>query len=314
MSFASDVKNELARTEPEKSCCQLAEISGFFRVSGTATFFGNGRFGVIATTSNPAIARHYKRLIKDYFGDSIDMQIQIQETELFGKDRRYRLTIDHEGAGEEILRETGLLMVRKGQNYLTDGIYEGLIKSKCCKKSYLRGMFLGTGTISDPKKDYHLEIVCETETLAKDLQKLVNSFVDLSCKISKRRGKYIVYMKNSSYVRDTLAIMGAHSYVLELDNTLIEKQMKGEAVRMTNCDTANMDRTLDAAQEQIEAIKTLKLTGEYDGLSPKLKEIAELRMANPEASLVQLGEMLDPPLKKSGVNNRIKRIFELARN
>ncbi len=314
MSFASDVKNELARNEPEKPCCQLAEISGFFRVSGTAAFFGGGRFGIIATTSNPAIARHYKRLIKDYFGDSIDMEVQVQETELFGKDRRYRLTIDHEGAGEEILRETGLLMVRKGQNYLTDGIYEGLIKSKCCKKSYLRGMFLGAGTVTDPRKGYHLEIACETETLAKDLQKLINSFVDLSCGLSKRRGKYVIYMKNSSYVRDTLAIMGAHSYVLALDNTMIEKEMKEEAIRLTNCDSANMDRTLDAALEQIEAINSLKKSGEYETMSPKLKEIAELRLNNPDASLTQLGEMLDPPLKKSGVNNRIKRIFELARN
>ncbi len=314
MSFASDVKNELARTEPEKTCCQLAEISGFFRVAGTATFFGGGRFGIIATTGSPAIARHYKRLIKDYFGDSIDMEIQVQERELFGRDRRYRLTVDHEGAGEEILRETGLLMVKKGQNYLTDGIYEGLIKSKCCKKSYLRGMFLGAGTISDPKKSYHFEIVCDTEILAKDLQKLINSFVDLSCNISKRRNKYIVYIKNSSYIRDTLAIMGAHTYVLTLDNTMIEKEIKEDAIRLINCDTANMDRTLDAAQEQVRVIKALKNSGKYDSMPPKLKEIAELRLANPEASLAQLGEQLNPPLKKSGVNNRIKRIFELARN
>ena len=313
MSFSSDVKNELARTEPDKTCCQLAEISGFFRVAGTATFFGGGRFGIIATTASPAIARHYKRLIKDYFGDNIDSLIQVQERELFGKDRRYRLTVDHESAGEEILRETGLLMVRKGQNYLTDGIYEGLIKSKCCKKSYLRGMFLGAGTITDPRKSYHLEIACETETLAKDLQKLINSFVDLSCKISRRRGKYVVYMKNSAYIRDTLAIMGAHSYVLELDNTMIEKQMKEEAIRLTNCDNANLDRALDAAHQQIEVIRSLQRNGEFDRLSPKLREVAELRLAHPEFSLTQLGEMMDPPLKKSGVNNRIKRIFELAR-
>ncbi|MBP3815538.1 MAG: DNA-binding protein WhiA [Firmicutes bacterium] len=312
MSFASDVKNELARTEPEKSCCQLAEISGFLRVAGTANFAGGGKFGVTASTGDPAIARHYKRLIKKYF--EVDPDLKIEEIELFGKERRYLLTVGHQDVGEEILRETGLLLVRQGKNYFTDGIFDGLIKSKCCKKSYLRGMFLGAGTVTDPRKSYHLEIACGTETLAKDLQKLINSFVDLSCKISHRRGKYIIYMKNSSYIRDTLAIMGAHSYVLDLDNTLIEKEMKEEAVRLTNCDNANMDRTLDAAQEQIEVINSLKKRGTYESLSPKLKEIAELRLANPEASLTQLGEMAEPPIKKSGVNNRIKRIFELARN
>ena len=314
MSFASDVKNELARTEPEKTCCQLAEISGFFRVSGTATFFGGGKFGIIATTASPAVARHYKRLIKAYFSEGIEMAVHVQETELFGKDRRYRLTVDREGAGEEILRETGLLMVRKGQNYITDGIYDGLIKSKCCKKSYLRGMFLGSGTISDPKKSYHLEIACDTETLAKDLQKMINSFVDLSCKISKRRGKYIVYMKNSSYIRDTLAIMGAHSHVLSFDETMIKKGLKADAIRMTNCDNANMDRALSAAQEQIEAIKTLKNRGEFESLPLKLQELAKLRLENPDASLTELGQMFDPPLKKSGVNSRLKRVMELARS
>ncbi len=314
MSFASDVKNELARTEPEKACCQLAEISGFFRVAGTATFFGGGRFGIIATTASPAIARHYKRLIKAYFGDSINMEIRVQETELFGRDRRYRLTVDHEGSGEEILRETGLLMVKKGQNYLTDGIYEGLIKTKCCKRSYLRGMFLGAGTVTDPKKSFHFEIACETEKLAKDLQRLVNSFVDLSCNISKRRNKYIVYIKKSAYVRDALALIGAHTSVLDFVDIVITKEAKVEAVRKTNCDTANVERTLDASEEQIEVINLLKKRGEYESMSPKLREIAELRLAYPEASLTQLGEMLDPPLKKSGVNNRIKRIFELARN
>ena len=314
MSFSSDVKSELSLTEPEKTCCQLAEISGFFRAVGTATFFGGGRFGVIATTSNLAIVRHYKRLISKYFGESIEMEIQIQETELFGKDRRYRLTVDHEGAGEEILRETGLLLVKQGKNYLTDGIYDGLIKSKCCRKSYLRGMFLGSGTVSDPKKGYHFDIVCETKTLAQDLQKLINSFDGLSSKISKRRGKYIVYIKNSSQIRDTLAIMGAYSHVLQWDSLAIEKVVREKAVRMTNCDNANTDRALAAAQEQVAVIKALKDSGKYALLSPKLKEVAELRLAYPEANLTELGEMVNPPIKKSGVNNRIKRIFELARN
>ena len=314
MSFSSEIKKELARTEPEKPCCQLAELAGFLRVASSVNIAGGGRFGVTASTGENAIARHYKRLISLYFEKKISVKIKIEETELFGKDKRYLLVADHENAGEEILRETGILMVKKGQNYLTDGIYEALIRSKCCKKSYLRGMFLAAGTISDPKKGYHLEIVCNTEKLAKDLQKMINSFYDLSCNISHRRGKYVVYMKNSAYIMDTLTIMGAHNGVLEFESKMVEKSMKGKIVRKINCDIANAQRTVVAAQDQIDVINALKKSGEYDRMSNKLKEIADLRLEHPDASLIELGEMLTPPLKKSGVNNRIKRLFELARN
>ena len=314
MSFSSDIKKELARTEPEKTCCQLAELAGFLRVASSVNIAGGGKFGVTAATGENAVARHYKRLIDLYFEKKISVKIKIEETELFGKDKRYLLMADHENAGEEILRETGILMVKKGQNYLTDGIYEELIKSKCCKKSYLKGMFLGTGTISDPKKSYHLEIVCATEKLAKDLQKMINSFYDLSCGVFPRRGKYVVYMKNSAYIMDTLTIMGAYNAVLKFEDVMLNKLVKGKTIRSLNCDHANMERAMDAAQEQIRVINLLKKNGEFDRMSNKLKEIANLRLKYPEASLTELGEYLDPPLKKSGVNNRIKRILELARN
>ena len=311
MSFASEVKKELSIIEPEKTCCQLAEIAGFLRVAGGVSLSG-GKFGVIASTGDLAIVRHYKRLIKSYFHK--DVKISIEEKQLFGTTKQYILAIGSDEGGEEILRETNLLMIKRGQEYFTDGIYEPLIKSKCCKKAYLRGMFLGAGTISDPINSYHLEFNCGTEVLAKDLKKLIDSFVNMSSSVSKRRGKYVVYMKKMTYIRDMLAIMGAHPQVLYMEETQIRKQIRGRTVRAINCDTANMDRTIDAAADQIKAIKELKKKGKFDQLSPKVKEIAELRLTNPEASLSQLGDMLDPPLKKSGVNNRIKRLMELARN
>lgn len=310
MSFSSDVKNELARIEPEKNCCKLSEISGFLRTSGSLKLAGGGKFRIVVETGDPAIARHYKKLIKEYFG--VSSELEIGEKGNLNKSRRYMLSIGSEDRSEQILRETGILMVRQGNNYISDGIYDGIIKSKCCRKAYLRGMFLGSGTITDPTKGYHLEIICGSKVLATDLCKLINTFVDLSAKMVERNGKYVVYMKNSAYISDTLAIMGAHAHVLELENVLISKQIKGKATRLTNCDTANADRILDASEAQISAIESLKSSGKYDGLSGKLKDIAELRLMNPDASLSQLGEMLDPPLKKSGVNGRIKKIMEAA--
>jgi len=310
MSFSSEVKNELARIEPEKNCCQLAEISGFIRTAGSLRLEGGGKFGIVVSTSDPAIARHYKKLIKNYF--DTPTELEIEDNGNLKKGRKYILRIGPENKSEQILREVGILMLRKGNDFFSDGIYEGLVRSKCCRKAYLRGVFLGSGTVSDPARAYHLEFICSTKVLAKDLCKLINTFVDLSAKMVERKGKYVVYMKKAAYISDTLAIMGAHSHVLALEDVLIRKQMRGEAARMTNCDSANTDRILDAAGMQIEAINKLKASGRFDQLSHKLREIAELRENNPEASLVELGEMLDPPLKKSGVNNRLKKLLEAA--
>ena len=176
----------------------------------------------------------------------------------------------------------------------------------------MRGIFLGAGTISDPQKGYHLEFVLKSNTLAKDLRHLINTFDDLSVKITRRGDKYIVYMKNFQYIRDTLAIMKAYTKVLELEDVAISKEMRNQATRMTNCDNANMDRTLDASERQRLAIRRIREMDAMGKLTPKLRDLAELRESNPDASLTALGEMMDPPLKKSGVNNRMKRIIEFA--
>lgn len=312
MSFSTNVKKELAITEPEKSCCQLAEIAGFLRVASTISLSGGGKVGITAATGDNAIARHFKRLLGEYFGESINLKIGFMETELFGKNKRYILVVDQESAGEEILRETGLLMVKQGRNYFTDGIYEGLVKNRCCKRSYLKGMFLGAGTVTNPQKAYHLEIVCTTDKLAKDLKEITSSLGIEGGKIVNRGTKYGVYFKSASAVSDVLGHMGAYSASLELQNIAVAKSMRAKVTKVTNCDSANLDRALLASEEQIAAINKLKENGMYGGLSPKLKELAELRLANPEVSMTQLGEMLNPPIKKSGVNNRFKRIFELA--
>lgn len=310
MSFSSETKNELARIDNKKKCCQLAEISGFFRMTGSILLVGNGRFKIIISTENPAVARHYKKMIQDYF--KIDTELVIGESNSIRKGYNYMISIDPNMNSDSILRETGILLVREGNNYISDGIYGGIVKTKCCRKAYLRGCFLGSGSVTAPGKGYHLEFTCDSKIMAADLRKLINNFVDMNAKISERKGKYVVYMKNSQHIRDMLAIIGAHSKVLEYDNVIIQKDLVNQATRLTNCDNANTDRTLDASQKQIIAIKKIIEIGGIDSLTPKLKELAELRINNPEASLSQLGEMMSPPLKKSGVNNRMKRIIDFS--
>ena len=310
MSFASEVKNELSRVWPEKKCCQLAEIAGFLRVSGSIRLAGGGKFRIVITTDNPAVARHYKKLIKDYF--QVDTELELGEGTNLKKGRIYMLTIGPEMRSEQILRETGILLVREGNNYISDGIYDDLIRTKCCRKSYLRGVFMGSGSVSDPEKAYHLEILCASGRLADDLRKMINTFVDLSAKTVSRRNGYAVYMKNSDYICDTLAIMGAHTQMLAFENVKIKKELVNETVRITNCDNANADRTINAAQKQIEWIRKIEEKKGLTSLPEKLREVAELRLENPEASLTQLAEMTDPPMKKSGLNNRFKKIEEIA--
>ena len=315
MSFASETKNELARIEPEKKCCMLAEISGFLRVAGSIGLVGFGKFRIRITTDNAAVARHYQKLLQDYFG--IETKLEISEGTQVGKskDRKkyaYTITIDPENLSEQILRETGILLIREGNNYISDGIYNGVVRTKCCKKAYLRGVFLGAGTMSNPEKGYDLEFVLDSANMAQDLRKLINSFTDLGCKIVVRGKKQVVYMKKADYISDTLAIMGASNQVFSLEETRIKKTMINSARRTVNCDNANMDRTIEASMKQIEAIKKIENHGGLDSLPDKLAEVARIRLENPDASIASLGEMCEPPLKKSGINNRLRKIIEIS--
>lgn len=310
MSFASEVKNELAHIEPEKKCCQLAEIAGFLRVAGSIGLAGLGKFKIMVTSENPAVIRHFKKLLHDYF--DIETTLEVGEGNSVGKKRAYTITIDAANRSEQILRETGILLVREGNNYISDGIYNGLVRTKCCKKAYMRGVFMGAGTMSNPEKSYHLEFVLRTETLAKDLKKLINSFVDLQAKETKRGKSYIVYMKKADYIGDMLGIMGADTHSLTIANTLVEKSMRNRVNRMANCDNANLDRIVEAAIRQSQAVEKIESIKGLDWLPPKLKEVALLRKENPSLPIASIGEMCEPPLSKSGINGRIKKIMEIA--
>lgn len=312
MSFAQETKNELARFETEKNCCKLAEIASFIRMAGSIGLAGNGKFNIILKTENAAVARHFKVLLSEYF--QIDPIVEYEEETNLSRGNVYVLRITPDMRSEAILRETGILMIKQGNNYISDGIYPGIIRTKCCRKSYLRGSFLAAGTISNPEKSYQMEWRCAGEKMSEDLVRLIGTFDDLEAKMIKRGKYYIVYVKSSGYISDLLALMGAHSKVLELENIIITKELRSEAIRLTNCDTANMDRVISASGRQIQDIKKIFNAKGENFLPDKLREVALARLANPEASLTQLGEMLSTPLKKSGVNNRLKKISEIAEN
>jgi DNA-binding protein WhiA len=314
MSFSSEVKGELARVTPAKKCCMLAEITGFLRVSGSIRLAGGGRFTIVASTENPAIARHYKKLIKEYFGSTA--RLEVGGSQAPGRSRRgqyrYMLTISPEEKSGQILRETGMILVKEGNDYLSDGIYFPIVHTKCCKKAYIRGLFLGCGTMSDPRRSYQLEFVLTSEQVARDLKKLIGQFVDLSASITKRKENYVVYIKKAEYISDMLGIMGADNAVLEFEDIRIRRSIKRQANRMSNCDNANVDRTLSASEQQIKNIELIRDTIGLDLLEPQLRKTAELRLERPDASLTEIGEALTPPVKKAAVSKRFTRIREIA--
>ena len=334
MSFSSDVKGELARLEPARKCCMLAEIAGFLRVSGSVRITG-GSFAIVASTESAATARHFKVLIETYFRNRIDIGIGAsQRPGSQGRKGRntYYLSISPDQKSMQILRETGMILIREGDDYFSDGIYQPVVRSKCCKKSYLRGMFLSCGTMSDPRRSYHLEFVLDKEQSALDLRKLIGSFVDLSANITGRGENWIIYIKKASYISDMLGIMGADDAMLEFESIRVSKSMHGDIMRKINCDYANVDRTLSAAEMQREDLRLVAAseTGREpdadelaDPASPfwtqglrqlpaPLKEVAYLRLYKPEASLTEIGESLAPPLGKAAVSKRFARIKKLA--
>ena len=311
MSFVQETKNELARVNPEKNCCRIAEIAGFIRFAGSIGIVGREKYRIVMTTPNLAVVRHYKSLINEYF--EVDPSIEGSEGGAFGRGRIYSITLGSEELSEMILREVGILMARAGRNSITDGIYDELLRTKCCRKSYLRGAFLASGTVSNPEKGYHFEITTGSEVTARDLRRLINTFDDITPRIVKRKNRFGIYIKSREQIADMLAIMGASSQYFEYQDTLMKKDLLTHAHRAENLDNANIDKSIRTASRQVEWIRRIDESAGLSSLSPKLQEAAMMRLEHPDAGLEELGQLFDPPLSKSGINNRMRRLEQIAR-
>lgn len=189
---------------------------------------------------------------------------------------------------------------------------EQLLARTCCKRAFLRGAFLASGSISDPKKSYHFEIVCQKEPHAQLLQELYRTF-ELDAKIVQRKKYYIVYLKEGAQIVDALNVMGAYVALMNLENVRIFKEMRGSVNRIVNCETANINKVVGAACRQVEDIRYIQSRVGLDELPPALREMALIRLEYPDSSLKELGELCDPPVGKSGVNHRLRKLGEIAR-
>ena len=310
MSFSQIAKNELCRIQLENRCCEIAELSGIMKMSGSINIGNKLGMGFKISTENPAIARRAFTLIKNIYGKHTE--IMVKKNSSLKKNNVYILSITPDVGAKDILVNEGILKESKeGALGFISRISPSIIKNDCCKMAYLRGAFLGGGSISNPEKTYHMEFVSSSLEQAEDLMKLINSFSS-NAKLIQRKNSFVVYLKEGNHIIDVLSIIGAHTALLEFENVRIYKEVRNNVNRLVNCETANLNKTVDAAIRQIESIKFIKEKCGFRKLSPSLKEVAEIRLNYPDISLKEIGQMLNPPIGKSGVNHRLRKIEKIA--
>lgn len=304
MSFSSKVKEELAALTDRARHCQTAELAAM--ISGIGRIhMQDGQMHITLTTENEQLAQKYIELLRQLCGICAN-PAQLRQNKI-----SYRIDI----SGQEEVRKLFLLLKIMGADghvrenmTLTDGL---LLQKSCCKRAFLRGAFLSTGSMSDPRKSYHFEIVCENQEKAAQLQELFRSF-ELDAKVVTRKYHQVVYIKEGSQIVDALNIMGAHMALMDLENVRILKEMRNDINRRVNCETANINKTVSAAYRQQEAIRFLQRRGALRELPEQLQQMAVLRMENPEATIKELGELCLPCVGKSGVNHRLRKLEEIA--
>lgn len=308
-SFAAGIRDELVRLPLGKSCCMLSEISAFTQTSGHLAFRGGGWFSVTYRVENAGTARRLFLLLKKRL--EVNPTLHFVQTARLGGQRSCVLSLSPEDSRKllEALHmtetdEEGRVRVRRTapRHPMTRG---------CCRRAFLRGAFLGAGTLNHPDRGYHFEWRAEDAELAVTLKKLLGK-CNLPCHTYQRHGKTVIYLKSAQDISDMLALMGAARGVMEMENIRIQKQMRARAARAANCDEYNGEKMLDTAQRQAQAARAISLKRGLFTLPPGLREIARLRIENPDLSLKELGEMMDPPLGKSGVNHRMRRLMAIA--
>ena len=242
---------------------------------------------------------------------NIEPEISIRQHQKPQKTRIYTILVP---GHEDALRVLQALKLIDGHMEIRENLTAAdniLLQRTCCKRAFIRGAFLSTGSMSDPKKAYHFEIVCSTEGKARQIQELIDSF-DMDAKIVCRKKYFVVYLKEGAQIVDLLNVMEAHVALMDLENVRIFKEMRNSVNRKVNCETANIHKTVSAAVKQIEDIEFLKTAGSFSELSEELLETAGIRLENPDASLKELGLMHNPPIGKSGVNHRLRKLSNLA--
>ncbi len=306
MSFSSKVKEELYRHVSTARHCQLAELAAILHFCGS---IGSGKEGTFLQirAENALVVRKSFTLLQKTFNISTETKVQREEN-----GSGYFLTVSDPGTGRRILQSTRFL---DSDGRLVSGLREPvsrmIIKNACCQRAFLRGAFLSAGSMSDPEKGYHLELVCGLLTQALQIRELLLGF-EIEARIVRRKKYFVVYIKEGAGISDFLNVTEAHVALMEFENSRVVRDVRNTVNRRVNCETANIAKTVNAAARQVEDILWLQQRYGLENLPEGLRQMAQVRLEHPDAPLKELGAYLDPPVGKSGVNHRLRKLCELA--
>ncbi|SFI62952.1 DNA-binding protein WhiA [Thermoflavimicrobium dichotomicum] len=305
MSFTSTTKKELTQVQTD-DCCKKAELSALVRMNG-ALQLKERRMVLDFTTENPATARHVFSLFKYLY--QVQPEVLVRKKVRLKKNNVYLIRLSSQA--EMILSDLHILKENSWERI--SGISPELIKKPCCKRAYLRGAFLAGGSVNNPDSaSYHLEVVSTYHDHSEALCQLMNS-LRLHAKIIERKKGYVVYIKEGDKIGEFLNIIGAHPSLLRFENVRIMKDMRNSVNRLVNCETANLNKTIQAAMRQIENIELIDREIGLDQLPARLREVAEARRKYPEVSLSELGQLLPSgKISKSAINHRLRKLDEMA--
>lgn len=308
MSFSGDVKEELLSVNGNGRHCQIAELAAYFSYCGFVKKSNSGHMVIGIAAENKAIATKCFTLIKKTF--NIYSGILIRKHSFSSKILSYEIRIEKPDEIKEVL-----MAVKKYKEseepVLQSCVDMLLLKKDCCRRAFIRGTYLAIGSMSNPEKGYHMEFVFDHEDMAEEFIQILKTF-SIGAKMVLRKKNYVVYIKDGEEIVDMLNIMGAHISLMNLENTRIMKDMRNSINRRVNCETANIAKTVNAATKQVEDIMLIQKIYGLHRLPDNLRQVAEVRLAYPEASLVELSQLMDPPVGKSGVNHRLRKLSELA--
>lgn len=309
MSFSSEVKEELGKYISRNKHCQIAELAAIIHYQGHLVRGEKGQIQLQILTENPSVLRKSFTILNKAF--NIETSEMEQECLQNHKNAVYTIVLEKEDDIMSIFHAIKLIDHEGVLHDLRDSINYEILEQYCCRRAFMRGAFLCIGSMSDPTKGYHLELVCNNERQARQIQQVLILF-DLDAKIIVRKKYYVVYLKEGSHIVDFLGITKARVALMNLENLRIVKEMRNSINRKVNCETANIAKTVNAAAKQIEDIIFIRDYVGFSKLPDTLREMAQVRLEYPEATLKELGQYLDPPVGKSGVNHRLRKLCEIA--
>ncbi len=309
MSFSSEVKEELSRRISEHQHCNIAELSAIIGICGQISISEDDQYQLIIHTENVTVARKYFTLLKKTF--NIEAEVRIRKNTQMRKITTYRIVVLSHEDTLNILGATGYM---DGNFEVVEDVCQTncvLLQNDCCRQAYIRGIFLASGSVCDPEKSYHLEMLFPDESCAVQVQEILMGF-GLEARIVNRKNHIVVYLKDGVQITELLDLMGAGASIMSFEGVRTRKEISNNINRQVNCETANLGKTVQAAMKQIEDIRYIEIQTGFAQLSKALRDVAVLRLQYQDASLKELGQMLEPPVGKSGVNHRLHKLSEYA--